>query len=151
MVALGDVRAPTGGIRVRRGDGREVAFELVKAPSAISRVSRMLRSCRVRPPRRPHRRLGAQDPVTLTALAAAVTQILLDAFVIRRVAVITYQVQHINVTEWEIELRYLYDKVPVWPALRMEARSWSGIGTSRCSPAVSPLSTIVIAFLPICS
>jgi hypothetical protein len=30
VVALGDVRGPTGGIRVRRGGGREVAAELVQ-------------------------------------------------------------------------------------------------------------------------
>src|SRR4051794_31921041 len=30
MVALGDVRGPTGGIRVRRGGGRQVAAELVQ-------------------------------------------------------------------------------------------------------------------------
>ena len=36
MVALGDVRGPTGGIRVRRGGGREVAAELVQL--AVHRV-----------------------------------------------------------------------------------------------------------------
>ena len=30
MVALGDVRGPAGGIRVRRGGGREVAAEFVQ-------------------------------------------------------------------------------------------------------------------------
>ncbi len=30
MVALGDVRGPTGGLRVRRGGGGEVAAELVQ-------------------------------------------------------------------------------------------------------------------------
>jgi len=30
VVALGDIRGPTGGIRVRRGGGREVAAELVQ-------------------------------------------------------------------------------------------------------------------------
>ena len=30
VVALGDVRGPTGGIRVRRGGGREIAVELVQ-------------------------------------------------------------------------------------------------------------------------
>ena len=33
MVALGDVRGPTGGIRVRRAGGRQIAAELVQVPA----------------------------------------------------------------------------------------------------------------------
>jgi hypothetical protein len=33
VVALGDVRGPTGGIRARRGGDREVGVELVQAVS----------------------------------------------------------------------------------------------------------------------
>jgi len=35
VVALGDVRGPTGGIRVRRGGGREVAAQLFLSPRTV--------------------------------------------------------------------------------------------------------------------
>ena len=50
-------------------------------------------------------------------VAPAVTKPLLDAFVNRRVAVIKYQDQHVNLTVREIELQYLYYNVPIWYAL----------------------------------
>jgi predicted DNA-binding transcriptional regulator YafY len=61
----------------------------------------------------------ASDQVlsSYVAPAGAVTQPLLDAFVNRRVAVIRYQDQHLNLTVREIELQYLYYNVPVWYAL----------------------------------
>jgi predicted DNA-binding transcriptional regulator YafY len=61
----------------------------------------------------------ASDQVlsSYVAPAVAVTQPLLDAFVNRRVAVIRYQDQHLNLTVREIELQYLYYNVPVWYAL----------------------------------
>jgi predicted DNA-binding transcriptional regulator YafY len=61
----------------------------------------------------------ASDQVlsSYVAPAGAVTQPLLDAFVNRRAAVITYQDQHVNLTVREIELQYLYYNVPVWYAL----------------------------------
>jgi predicted DNA-binding transcriptional regulator YafY len=46
-----------------------------------------------------------------------VTKPLLDAFTHRRLTVISYQDQHAQVTEREIELQYLYYNVPVWYAL----------------------------------
>lgn len=61
----------------------------------------------------------ASDQVlsSYVAPAGAVTQPLLDAFVNRWAAVITYQDQHVNLTMREIELQYLYYNVPVWYAL----------------------------------
>jgi predicted DNA-binding transcriptional regulator YafY len=61
----------------------------------------------------------ASDQVlsSYVAPAGAVTQPLLDAFVNRRGAVITYQDQHVNLTVREIELQYLYYNVPLWYAL----------------------------------
>ena len=64
-------------------------------------------------------RAQASDQVlsSCAAPADAVTQPLLDAFVNRQVAVITYQDQHSNLTVREIELQYLYYNVSVWYAL----------------------------------
>ena len=51
------------------------------------------------------------------APAGAVIRPLLDAFANRQVVLLRYQDQHLNVTEREIELQYLYYNVPVWYAL----------------------------------
>jgi len=61
----------------------------------------------------------ASDQVlsSYVAPAGAVTQPLLDAFVNRRVAVITYKDQHDKLTVREIELQYLYYNLPVWYTL----------------------------------
>lgn len=94
-------------------DARTIARKIATsfAPAQARRILAMRRRILV----------GAQasDQVLSSygAPAGTVTQPLLDAFVNRRVAVIRYQDQHLNVTEREIELQYLYYNVPVWYAL----------------------------------
>jgi len=94
-------------------DARMIARKIARsfAPAQARRILAIRRRVLVGAP--------ASDQVlsSYTAPAGAVTQPLLDAFVNRRVAVIRYQDQHVNLTVREIELQYLYYNVPVWYAL----------------------------------
>jgi predicted DNA-binding transcriptional regulator YafY len=94
-------------------DARTIARKIATsfAPAQASRILAMRRRILV------GARASDQVLSSYVAPAGAVTQPLLDAFVNRRAAVITYQDQHVNLTVREIELQYLYYNVPVWYAL----------------------------------
>lgn len=81
-----------------------------------------------------------------TSPGADIAKPLLDAFANRQVALISYEDQHGQVTEREVELQYLYYNVPVWYALawdrlRDDVRSFriDRIKTIRLLPETFPL------------
>ncbi|MGH8838688.1 MAG: helix-turn-helix transcriptional regulator [Jiangellaceae bacterium] len=81
-----------------------------------------------------------------TSPSGTIAKPLLDAFANRRVAVISYQDQHAQITEREIELQYLYYNLPVWYALawdrlRNDVRSFriDRITTIQLLPETFPL------------